>query len=179
METESFDPSLSEFEAIVRNYVCASANQKDDDRQEIISELSRSVDIAGRIDSLLLNGINSPYPGRLDSLIDVLCDSRINLYDYLLRKVFFGGFDFERLNEDAIYVLIKAAGKRNDSANNLLLSWALNKNRSECVREAAVEALADIGEEGALDKLKNIAADDKAESIRRIAHEYLAELKET
>lgn len=169
----AFDALLSQFEAMVRHYLRAPGFDKDRAREHVIEELGVRESDVERIDALLDLAIQSPMPGRLDSAIDVLSDNRVDLLTYLSQA----SFALNSLDEDKLYVLIRAAGKRRDSTTAMLTNWSLRHDRPS-IRQAAIEALVDVGTLGAIAQIRTIAESDQCESVRRTARECLSDLDE-
>ncbi len=159
---------------MVTDYIRNSARQKPKVRSLIIDELKKGERVNERVNILLTRSAKAASPGRLDDAIDVLASQDTPLGDYVSPEVLEG---FNVWNEDEIYILLRAAGKRRDGKAWPLVARALDSTLAS-TREAAVEALCDIGTKAAKRKLQELADNDPSFSVRRLAEERLEELEE-
>lgn len=175
IDTATSDLKLTKFASLIRHYLTAPGPDKHEARTLVVDDLSVSRRLDERIDLLLAESVDSPRAGRLDDAIDVLSNERVDLVSYLLADT--TTIVLQNLDDNVAHVLIRAAGRRFDAAAGII-SWALLSNRAS-VRESAVEALADIGTDGAIKTLRAIEKNaQEFQSVREIAREYLAELRE-
>ncbi|RIK84171.1 MAG: hypothetical protein DCC68_01935 [Planctomycetota bacterium] len=175
----TFSPELDRFEHDVRALLRAPAREKRVARDTVVSKIrnsSRSSEeraelrSSDAIKSLIRLAVSSRRAGRLDDAIDVLSQVgpilELFIKDEYLRETTPG------VNDDYWYVVLRAIGK-SGLQNAFQLVECLWRN----CPEAAVEALGEIDDERAVDKLRNCAADGSAdENVRAMANDILDEI---
>lgn len=172
-DTTSAELAISQFRGLVRSFFRASMASKRNLRGWVVDDMAVGRRLTERVECILESAVSSTKPSRLDDAIDILDHPKVDLTTYF-RDV---RGSLEREGDDAIYVLLRAAGRRSDNAARFVLPWALKSDRT-CVREAAVEALADIGTEAAASVLRRISESDASSSVREAAKEALDEITE-
>lgn len=174
-DTSATELKMSQFEGLVKSLFQASALGKRHLRPWIVDDLSVGRRLTERVELILRHTVASPKPSRLDDAIDVLDDVRVDLSTFLreaqARDV------LAKMDNDALYVLVRAAGRRSDDAAQFVIPWATKSGR-ESVREAAAEALADLNTPATIAMLRGISESDASASVREVALELLRDLDE-
>jgi HEAT repeat protein len=174
-DTSSSELKLSHFEGLVRAFLRAPACTRHRLREWIIADLAAARRINDRIAIVLREALASSQPGRLGAAIDLLSSPQVNLKQFVqsgLRADL-----LEAMDEDAAFILVRAAGRRYDHSTELIMPRAVHSLR-ETVREAAAEALYDLGTPAAVAALTIIADSDSSPIVRQTASERLDDLKE-
>jgi hypothetical protein len=166
---------MSQFEGLVESLFCVAAPGKRSLRAWVVDDVAVGRRLMERVEFILQQVSTSPKPSRLDDAIDILDDVHVDLTAYLREARF--RRSLERKHDDVLYVLIRAAGRRPDQAAEFIVPWATKSDRPS-VREAAVEALADLGTPAASIMLRQIAELDESSSVREAAKEILNDLDE-
>ena len=166
---------MSQFRELVGSLFRAPAARKRSLRSWVIQDLAVGRRLTERVEFILEYALQSSKPTRLDDAIDILDNSQVDLTAYLRNAQFQQSLD--RKQDDAIYILVRAAGRRSDNAARFVVPWAIKSLRPS-VREAAVESLADLRTVGAISMLRNISATDESPSVREAAEEALEDILE-
>jgi len=176
VDEESTAPELamSQFEGLVASFFRASAVLKQRLRSWVIEDVSVGRRLSQRIEIILEEALSSAKPSRLDDAIDVLSDPRVHLGTYLREARLRNALP---MHEDALYILVRAAGRHSDEVMRFIVPWTLEDPRAS-VREGAVEALADLRTPAAIRKLQSIAVSDSSQCVRESANEAIAEINE-
>ncbi len=174
-DTGSSELVISQFRDLVGSFFRASAPSKRKLRAWVVDDVAVGRRLTERIECILEHVVLSPKPSRLDDGIDILDKPKVDLTTYLRDAQYRGSLS--RKHEDAIYVLVRAAGRRPDDAARFVLPWALKSERAS-VREAAAEALADLGTEAATSMLRQMSDHDNSPSVREAAQEALEHIAE-
>jgi len=174
-DTTSSELVMSQFRGLVESLFQASAENKHKLRGWVVDDVAVGRRLIERVECILEHAVSSPKPSRLDDAIDVLDQPKVDLTAYLRDAQSRSILDSKP--NDAIYVLVRAAGRRSDDAAGFVLPWALKSNHAS-VREAAVEAFADLGTEAAIKKLREVSESDGSPSVRDAAKEALEDIAE-
>lgn len=139
----------------------ARAKYKDCFREDLVNEIKSIEDI-----SVLLEVLgSSTSPHALDDGVDVLCQIDASLLKKCLKNC-------NDIDTRCLYILIRAAGKQKNC--HIFKEDILKGMQSPYtdVREAAAEALYDMGD---IENLKQMLKKDKRKIIRELAKELLLE----
>ena len=124
------------------------------------------------VDQALRSIIDVHRSGRLDDAIDILSElGRTRIHDLAAARL--GTFPPDGTNDDYWYAIIRAAGRLGDRQTvETLLSLG-----NAALKEAAIEALGDIGGSEALGDLRRLSGDsNQPEFIRKLAEEVASDL---
>lgn len=174
-DTASTEEKMAIFQGLVKALLHAPASKKRSLRNWVVDDLAVGRRLSERIRFVLDEAISTPRAGRLDDAIDVLDDARVNLTNFLRERQFH--ISRENMDEDAIYILVRAAGRRGPDTTRFIVPWAIQSDRI-AVREAAVEALGDLDTPSAISYLHQIAKNDDSASVRDTARHVLNDLDE-
>jgi hypothetical protein len=159
--------SLSE---LIDRFHHSIGRAKNPARLELVALLRKSESQLSALRATMELLVATPYsPGSSGEALDVLSDLgdvALNLVDMSLRQNPPNG-----TNDEYWYVLIRGLGK----AGNLEMVRQFARSPYRALREAAAEALRDLGDEKSLSR---IASEDSSQSLRETAQELLCELKD-
>lgn len=173
-DSSATELKMSQFEGLVKSLFQASALSKRYLRSWIIDDIAAGRRLTERVGIVLRQAIESAKPSRFDDAIDVLDDVRVDLSTFFREAQ---ARVLAKMNDDALYVLIRAAGRRADDAAQFVIPWAA-KSARDSVREAAAEALADLKTPATIALLRQISETDASASVREVASELLHDLDE-
>ncbi|MCC5786069.1 MAG: HEAT repeat domain-containing protein [Phycisphaerales bacterium] len=174
-DSTSAELVMSQFRGLVGSLFRSPIASKRCIRDWVVDNVAVGRRLSERVECILEHAVLSTKPSRLDDAIDILDQPRVDLTTYLRDAQFRGSLD--RKPEDAIYILVRAAGRRSDDAARFVVPWALKSDQAS-VREAAVEALADLGTEAAISMLRRVSQFDDSSSVRETAKEVLEDIVE-
>ncbi len=162
---------IMEFQGFVSRYHRAKACAKRRERNRIVSLIQTHYRPIERAEAMARYLARSSRPDALDDGIDVL--ARLSWRTEQLVWDRYREGEIPGHEEDYWYILIRGLGKCQPSDLGKMLIRQLTRSDRLAVREAAVEALADVGGSEAADRLVEIARTDPSPFIRGLARDRL------
>jgi len=156
------------FEHQVARFQRATGRERDAARAAIINKLLATDDPDAFLNTVIQTLTLSKRPGRLDDAVDILSKCGHLLPQFICEML--SQNQILPVDEDYWYVLIRSVGKSNLPAARMFVDLLWTKSR-----EAAVEALGDIGDDESLKRLHDIAAGDPSARIRQLAAQAIEE----
>lgn len=154
-------------EGALRRVQEASGVAKAKARTEAVQAIIRAGTSTEVLDHAVRSIIGVHRSGRLDDAIDILSElGRVRIRS--LAETWWRAFAADGTNDDYWYAVIRAAGRSGDRG----IPKKFLDSRFVALKEAAVEALGDIGDPVALEDLRQVAGDsDQPDFIRELAKE--------
>jgi len=180
-DEDDFEGELARFRMIVHMHEKARGASRRSLRDVCVSYLKFSPQADRLINELILECTKLKSPDRLDIAIDILQELGDTLYDYAFK---FFQYDITQWNhllpgrtyepdDDYWYILLRSVARSSiDDSKKLSFVWSSRETSHRGVLEGLVDALGDIGNAAAMEKLAILSGHEDA-FIAQLAQEVL------
>lgn len=161
-DEDDIEGELARFRMIIRMHEKARGESRRSLREVCVSYLKFSPNADRLIDELILECTQLRSPDRLDIAIDILQELGDALYDYAFKFFRCDIMQWNHLlpgrtyepNDDYWYILLRSVARSSiDDSKKLSFVWSCRETSHRGVLEGLVDALGDIGNAAALEKL--------------------------